>query len=781
MTFSSRQAPDEKVQSDSEQPRHIQPATRRRFTPARLPDPGAGLTSNSSPDPDTDPVFSASASFSEQQPGPHRPLLGGKLSLPSKPLLPRGKLSLPSKPLLPRGKLSLPSKKNGPRLHPALQDVEQQETRAIPQFSPPTLLATENAGSRQSGASDAAADAALEPRLWCGPVEDAAGVETDEALEVVNGHVVLYRQANFSVHTVYRPGQKLYPLRKPSGYTSRMARVMPHQRERVAVSQTRRMPRVEMRETRRSLTLPVPLWLESAALLLLLAGAVYLHAYNLFQFPGYTMDEGTYMQNAWAITIGKLSPYPYGYGHPPAGWIQLALWIKVSNLFRFGAAINSGRIMMLAYSAGGTLLVYLIARRLGGSKSAALIGMALFASSPLSVILQREVLLDNIATFWLLLALYLIVVSRSRLLYLAGAALALGLAVLSKEVSAVLLPALAYLAWLHITPFQRKFALVTFTYITLAMISTFVLMALLKGELFPYAWHLPWDTHPHLSLLDTYAGQIQRGQNQGSFLESWRTWWQEDAPLTCAGLAAPIFNLLYGWRERKHLALALLALSYWLLLARGGVVYVFYLLPLLPLIALNVALALHVLLGWLSRLARLPAARAVLLLLLLSLLLPYNAIGAARQASAQPVAAQQQALSWVRAHLPRNAYIVIDTYMYLDLRQPANDGANLAPVFTRAEVYWNVATDPSIRDGVLHNSWNNIDYLVVDKQMLDDIHANTPAFTILQAALVHSTRLASFHARDYFGDITLQIYQVRHQNTPLVRAGPTKNDAQTRW
>jgi hypothetical protein len=39
----------------------------------------------------------------------------------------------------------------------------------------------------------------------------------------------------------------------------------------------------------------------------------------------------------------------------------------------------------------------------------------------------------------------------------------------------------------------------------------------------------------------------------------------------------------------------------------------------------------------------------------------------------------------------------------------------------------------------------------------------------LQTALAHSILLASFHATDPLEDVTLQIYQVQHQNTPLVK------------
>jgi len=39
-----------------------------------------------------------------------------------------------------------------------------------------------------------------------------------------------------------------------------------------------------------------------------------------------------------------------------------------------------------------------------------------------------------------------------------------------------------YVVWLHSTPFQRKFATVVFAYVTLAIVSAFVLLAALKGD-----------------------------------------------------------------------------------------------------------------------------------------------------------------------------------------------------------------------------------------------------------------------------------------------------------
>src|SRR5260370_8505527 len=77
----------------------------------------------------------------------------------------------------------------------------------------------------------------------------------------------------------------------------------------------------------------MPAWLEAVMVVLALAGTCVAHAYNLFNYPRYELDEGTYMSNAWAITQGMLSPYPYGYGHPPLAWIQIAAWIKLTGGF----------------------------------------------------------------------------------------------------------------------------------------------------------------------------------------------------------------------------------------------------------------------------------------------------------------------------------------------------------------------------------------------------------------------------------------------------------------
>jgi 4-amino-4-deoxy-L-arabinose transferase-like glycosyltransferase len=620
--------------------------------------------------------------------------------------------------------------------------------------------------------------------------------------EIENGNVVLYRRPNFFLRTAYRPGQRENPLRKPTGNTAVMPKVMPHQETRIAESNTRLMPSVTLNTTKQTRAIPLPTWLEAVIVVLSLAGTFVAHAYNMFNFPRYELDEGTYMSNAWAITQGLISPYPYGYGHPPLAWMQIAAWIQLSGgLFTFGNALNSGRVFMLFYAVGSALLVYLIVRRWSGSRSAALLALVIFSFSPLSITYQRQIFLDNVGIFWLLLSLYLLAVSNSRLLYLVLAAISFGIAVLSKEIFLLFFPTMLYAAWLHTTRFQRKFTLVPFIYVVIAVCSGFVLMAVLKGELFPYTWHLPWDTHPHLSMLDTFVGQAQRGQTGGSFNDGWVTWLDNDTLFIVLSVAAPLFNLVVGlWSRRRlllyvllslpplryfnqtsrnklisrdatrvpdrNLLISLLAISFWLLLVRGGQVLSFYIIPLIPLVAINVAMALNTMLGWPGKLVRFDIVRALLLVIVILAVIPYDLKETGFRFYQHPTSAQQQALIWIRANVPHNSFIVINSYLYLDLRVPGGQGIGDAAPYPHAEVYWNVAYDPELYQQALDNNPDRIDYIVADSEMLHDIQTYGGQMDIIKQAYDHSVQRAEFRADDHNLQIVVGIYQVIHKYPP---------------
>lgn len=492
----------------------------------------------------------------------------------------------------------------------------------------------------------------------------------------------------------------------------------------------------------------------------------YLHAMNLRGYPRYQLDEGTYIASAWATAHGHISPYTYTYGHPPLGWALIALWLRLTGgFFSFGTAVDSGRACMVWVSLLSAVLVYLIMLRLTNTIWPAMLATAFFAWSPLSVTFQREVLLDNIATLWMLVALYFLVGSQSRLKSIVGSGAALGLAFLSKETMVVVVPAFAYGAWLQMSHYQRRFALIVFTYVAVALVSLFPLVALLKGELFPSGTFLG-GSNQHVSMITTFLQQAGRGSDQGSFSRQWGAWWGSDAVFMFAGMVALGANLLLGLRNPSARILALITLSYWLFLARGGVTLEYYLLPLIPLQALNIALLSHAvsqrLTVWLARSKR-PfwhvvsryAIRAVYASLLVGLTL-YDVQMNFTNLSADAVAPEVAAIEYLNENIPRSAVIVANNYVWVDLHAAGGLGSSFGAPFGGVQMYWEVATDPAIRDTLLHNDWNTIDYVLADSDMMVDV--NTFHMAIIAEAIQHAVIVKTFSNRYFW----VTLYRVQH-------------------
>jgi len=511
----------------------------------------------------------------------------------------------------------------------------------------------------------------------------------------------------------------------------------------------------------------IPARVESALVIAGLAAGFAAHAINLFNYPRYELDEGTYMSSAWAILNGLVTAYPYGYGHPPFGWIQIAGWVQLTGgFFTFGDAINSGRVLMLFIALGSSYLTYVIGYRMSGRRTIGLLAMILFSFSPLSLVYQRQVLLDNIGVFWLLLSLYLIIASESRLSYITLAGLSLGLALLSKEVFLVLVPVMIYAAWRYTTKYQHRFGIIVFSYSTVALASGFILIAVLKGELFPYAWNLPWDHHPHLSMLDTLVQQVQRPQSQGKLSDAWYFWTRTDPLLILLGVVAPIVNLIIGLWNRSQLVLALAAISYWALVLRGGVVIPFYLIVLIPLIALNTALAVNTLMAPLRRLMRVELLSGLLIVGIAGGIVVNDVQRSLNAFTQRPTSAQTQSMVWIRNHVAHDAVIAINSYLYVDLRQPGGEGVGDGATYPFADVYWNIAYDPELHDGLLQNNWDRIDYIVADSEMLHDINTVGGPMSLIHEALSHSIPRAEFRANDNDAQIVISIYQVIHKLDP---------------
>jgi len=342
-----------------------------------------------------------------------------------------------------------------------------------------------------------------------------------------------------------------------------------------------------------------------AAILLVAALA---HGVNMFHFPYYETDEGTYMSQAWAVVReARLAPYTYIYDHAPGGWLQIAGWVALTGGFeRFGNTVESGRVLMLLFQVGSTLALYRIARSLTGSIAIATVTSLLFALSTYGVLYHRRVLLDNIATFWMLIAVLALVSGRLSLGRVWLSAVALGISMLSKEITLFLIPALALLTYHRAHRTQRAFATLGWLALVVSIFSGYLLLAILKNELFPPNYHSIWGvvfggTNPHVSLVETLQWQAGRNKDAGlldlgsKFWQVARVWVRDEPLLVVGGTLAAVTGVLLIRRDRDAGILGLTTCSLWLFLCRGGETLNFYLLPLLPLLALNIGLLLAIL------------------------------------------------------------------------------------------------------------------------------------------------------------------------------------------
>ena len=276
----------------------------------------------------------------------------------------------------------------------------------------------------------------------------------------------------------------------------------------------------------------------------LLAAILLVQGWNIAGYPALSDDEGTYLAQAWAVQQGDgLAHYTYWYDHPPLGWIQIALltWIPAA-IAPDSMDVGTMRLAMLLVSAVSAVLLYVLARRLWLPRWAAGLAMALFGLSPLAVVLQREIFLDNLAVMWMLLAFCLAASPSRHLWHHFGAGMAAAVGVLTKETMLVVLPALLVTMWRYSHPDTRKFA-VTGAVTACALIGLgYPLYALLKGELLPGAGHVSlWDGITFQMGRPGSGFILDTGSGSYGALQSWLYY---DRILPLGGLAAALLLLL---------------------------------------------------------------------------------------------------------------------------------------------------------------------------------------------------------------------------------------------
>ncbi|HEU5379716.1 MAG TPA: glycosyltransferase family 39 protein [Ktedonobacteraceae bacterium] len=516
-------------------------------------------------------------------------------------------------------------------------------------------------------------------------------------------------------------------------------------------------------------------------LLISLVTGAFAHGYNMLQYPLHVTDEGIYMEQAWSVLReGRLSPYTYFYDHAPAGWLVISGWISLLpfQFQTFGDAISTGRVLMLLVHIINIYLLFHITYRFSNSLLAAFIAAFFFNFSPLAVYYQRQVLLDNMMVFWLLLSIYLITRDDGRVMTLMMSGIAYGIGVVTKENAIFFLPAMGYLLYTQVRKHTNyRFSLGFWSYTALAMISLYFLYAALKNELLPanFDFDLSHSPSGHVSLLYSIWWQFHRSQGSIMDMNSYywtivRIWLFRDTFILVAGLVSMVINLFIGLQNRQqnrgYLIVALLAAGYAFYIARGSVVLEFYIVPLIPFLAMNLGMLASFILSPLRKSKEHMfslAAQGVFAIALIGILIsPTGKYFFVKDEFGKTVPhdlyklpvtyMEREQEAFIRQHIPPNAKIIIDDELWVDLH-------DVAPYYKYAHSHWKAASDPDVRNKIFHNNWQDIDYIVMSNKMLQAMQLNNGDGSenyILQA-LQNSQRIWDLKR----GDIELQIYQVQ--------------------
>jgi hypothetical protein len=450
------------------------------------------------------------------------------------------------------------------------------------------------------------------------------------------------------------------------------------------------------------------LWTHRVSLVLLLATlavVAIVQAIGMDHAPQRVDDEGTYVAQAWAVQHWRtLAHYTYWYDHPPLGWLLLATWTTLTGAFsRAASAVAAGREFMLVVQVLSAGLLYVLARRLGLRRPSAVAAVLLFSLSPLALSFHRAVYLDNLATPFLLGAFVLTLSPSRRLAAYAGAGLCFAAAVLAKETSLLLLPAILWQYWRVNDQRNRRYSLAVAASLFLLVVAVYPLAALLRGELLPGPGHV--------SLVDAIRFQLAGRASGGSVLDPDSVnrhtvdLWLSSDPWLLAGAAALVPAGLWIRRIRPvTVAFAILAA----MTLRPGYLPIPLVIGMLPFAAVVIAGVADAAAG---HLAGSPGSRRALGAVALAGVVVVGGLALPRwyQRDRDLMTVDhdrpfQQAEAWINGHVPHRGRLLVDDSLWVDLVQ---DG------YPPGQVVWfyKLDTDRDVR-ARYPRGWRDFDYVV---------------------------------------------------------------------
>lgn len=477
------------------------------------------------------------------------------------------------------------------------------------------------------------------------------------------------------------------------------------------------------------------------------------HWKGSMHYPRYVDDPGTYLSQAWAVVREhRLSPYSYFYDHPPAGWIQIGLWAALTGGFgRYATAQQFGVECMLVAKLAATGLLYILARRLGLSRTAGLLGALLFGLTPLGIVYGRWTFLDNLVTPWLLAAFVFAYSPRRSIAAAVGGSASFAIAALTKETALVFLPAYAWALVRNLDQRNRSQALTVSIFTGGVILLLYPLYALYKGELFP--------GEGHTSLLGTTWWQLAGRESTGSLADAsspmrqlFESWLHLDMIVLIGGLVA----LLVAFLVPKLRPLGLVLVLAWLLMIRNGYVPFMHVIALLPVSALLIAAAVEAIAGtpalvgdgplrvrllgmwgirgrqWAAALTG--AALAVVMALTWT---PQIRM----MTGPHPTPPLRAALLWTVEHVPRDKVLVVHDTLWVDLVERYH-------YEPRPIIAHKLDGDPAVRGRL-----ERIDYIIVPNWYF---RTETREIPTLAEAVEHATPVASFGR----GDDGVRVFKV---------------------
>jgi glycosyltransferase XagB len=482
-------------------------------------------------------------------------------------------------------------------------------------------------------------------------------------------------------------------------------------------------------------------------LLGLLAVVGIVQATNLLHWPNTQFDEGTYVSNAWAVGHGALAPYTYSYGHPPLSWLFIALWTWAHGIFGDGSySIDTGRELMLVVTIISCSLLFTLARRLGMGRAFAAGGVLLFALSPVALFFHRAVLLDNVAIAWALAAFVLARTPRRRLWAFAASGGCFAAAVLCKETTLVLLPALLFAAAQNADKRTRRYCLTLFVSFLALVALSYPLYAALKGELLPGSGHVSLVGYTIVQLFTREGtGSLFDPNSQAHGIVT--AWLKLDPWLVGAALVLSPIALA----RRSTRAISLAYLIQVAMVLRPGYLPNMYVIGLLPFAALIVAGTGEALWrkaretasaasAWSIRIAVSSVAVAVALVVA-----PRWAQGDQAAMTVRVDEPRRAAERWLVDHIDHRERLIVGDEFWLYLIQHGFDHQPMpGGFFSRTVVvYWPLDYDPAVKRRFPHG-WRDFDYVV----STEAVRVTTNKTPTTAQALRHSRVVVQFGRGD---------------------------------